>query len=73
MLSSLLFLSYIFLFWFCQQENVGQENESGLFPQSSALGQNDDQGRRNYSRGYADWQVEFAVVCGYSFASFVDV
>jgi hypothetical protein len=24
--SALIFLSYIFLFWFCRQENVGEEN-----------------------------------------------
>jgi hypothetical protein len=33
-----IFLSYIFLFWFCQQENVGEENKSGRFLKSSADG-----------------------------------
>jgi hypothetical protein len=44
--SAHIFLSYIFLFWFGQQENVGQENKSGLFPQSSVAGRNNDQSRR---------------------------
>jgi len=47
-----IFLSYIFLFWFCRQENVGEENKSGRFLKSSADGRNDDHSQRFFSGGF---------------------
>jgi hypothetical protein len=41
-----IFLSYIFLSAKPKQENVGEENKSGSFLQSSADGRNDSQSRR---------------------------
>ena len=41
-----IFLSYIFLSAKPKQENVGEENKSGLFPQSSVAGLKNDQSRR---------------------------
>jgi hypothetical protein len=42
--SAHIFLSHIFLLGKAKQENVGEENKSGCFPQSSADGRNDDHG-----------------------------
>ncbi|MCI0387232.1 MAG: hypothetical protein MOB07_00445 [Acidobacteria bacterium] len=46
--ASHIFLSHIFLLANPKQENVGQENKGGLFPQSSAAGRNDDRSHKKY-------------------------
>jgi hypothetical protein len=46
--SALIFLSYIFLFWFCQQENVREENADLRISQIIHFGRNDDQSLRNW-------------------------